>query len=243
VEGVQVKPPSLDGSVIRPHLKLTRPRALRLARKDLPWLTTVRLPWGLEVCLLNISRSGMLVETSSKFTPGSIAQFELRGGDDVLVVPARFVRSEVVTVDGRGVRYHAAAAFQKELDLEDPRVSRARISSTRKELADWLRTISIELDRNADPAVVRERLERGLCALVTARDVEILTAPITPDAGCESFYFTIIERSGHRAVLQVTFEPGRTPSELDLRMLQAGAALAAVVLQLGGTASNHSVPP
>ena len=37
---------------------------------------------------------------------------------------------------------------------------------------------------------------------------------------------------GKRCVLQVTFEPGYEPSELDFKMLQAGASLGAVMLQL-----------
>jgi hypothetical protein len=38
--------------------------------------------------------------------------------------------------------------------------------------------------------------------------------------------------TGQHTVLQVTFGPDDAPSDVDLRMLQAGAALAAVVMLL-----------
>ena len=67
--------------------------------------------------LLNISSTGMLVETGSKLEPGSVTKLHLCGPDTHLVVPARFVRSEVAAVNREGVKYHAAAMFQKPLDL------------------------------------------------------------------------------------------------------------------------------
>jgi hypothetical protein len=243
--------PSGDVSVIRPRMKVAQHRAARKSRADLPWLSTVRLPWGLEVRLLNISTTGMLVETSSKFTPGSVAEFELRSADDSVVVPARFVRSEVVSVDGLGVRYRAAAVFERELDLDGPQPSdRGRQSSTPGGLADWLAELSTLLNRpdvsgSGDASKLRERMECGLRRLVSAKDVRILDVEsqeeaelVPPPAGCKSIYFSMGgpapgESSTRRqAVLQVTFEPDSAPSDVDLRLLQAGAALAAVVMLL-----------
>jgi hypothetical protein len=86
-------------------------------RGDVPWLSTVKLPWGLEVRVLNISSTGMLIETGSKFTPGTVTELQLYGPETDLVVSACFVRSEVALVDGRGVKYRAAATFKKQLDL------------------------------------------------------------------------------------------------------------------------------
>jgi hypothetical protein len=86
---------------------------------DVPWLSTIKLPWGLEVRLLNISSTGMLIETGSKFTPGSVTHLQLCGPETDLVISACFVRTEIAAVDGRGVTYHAAVSFQKELDLNE----------------------------------------------------------------------------------------------------------------------------
>ena len=219
-------------SIVKPRLKLTQNRAQRKTRADLPWLSTIKLPWGLEVRLLNMSTSGMLVETTSKFMPGSVADFEITGADDSIVVPARFVRSEIVGVDARGVRYRAAAVFEREVDLDGPR-AKARVASTANGLATWLHELSNDIEQKAGPDALRARFENGLCRLVSAREVRILDEPSAPAAGCESIFFNMTS-GGTRRVLQVTFEPGYEPSEVDFKMLQAGASLAAVALQLAG---------
>jgi hypothetical protein len=220
-------------SIVKPRLKLTQNRAQRKTRADLPWLSTIKLPWGLEVRLLNMSTSGMLVETTSKFMPGSVADFEITGSDDSIVVPARFVRSEIVGVDARGVRYRAAAVFEREVDLDGPRAKTARVASTANGLATWLHQLSADIEQKAAPDALRARFENGLCRLVSARDVRILDEPSAPAEGCESIFFNMTS-GGTRRVLQVTFEPGYEPSEVDFKMLQAGASLAAVALQLAG---------
>ena len=77
MDRIVIDPPpatSNDMSIVKPRLKLTQNRAQRKTQADLPWLSTIKLPWGLEVRLLNMSTSGMLVETTSKFTPGSVAE-------------------------------------------------------------------------------------------------------------------------------------------------------------------------
>jgi hypothetical protein len=109
---------SREGRAIDQRLACRPRRADRRLRAEVPWLSTIKLPWGLEVQLLNISSSGMLVETGSKFTPGSVTHLHLYGPETDLVIPACFVRSEVAAVDGRGVKYHAAATFTKQLDLD-----------------------------------------------------------------------------------------------------------------------------
>jgi hypothetical protein len=224
-----------NDSIVRPRLKLARDRAHRLSRADLPWLSAVRLPWGLEVRLLNISTSGILVESSSKFTPGSPAEFELRGPGNTVIVAARFVRSEITGVNGLGVKYRAAAVFEQEVDLDGPPATLPDTSSSiRQGLADWLLQMSTGLSRGVGPEALRNRVEQGLCTLVSAQSVQILPEPIAPPDGCEAIYFSTAGADGQRAVLQVTFEPGASPCALDLRVLQAGAAISAVILSQAG---------
>lgn len=220
-----------DRSIIKPRLKLTQNRAERKTLADLPWLSTIKLPWGLEVRLLNMSTSGVLVETSSKFIPGSVAEFEITGADDSIVVPARFVRSEIVGVDARGVHYRAAAVFEREVDLDGPRAKTARVVSTADRLAAWLRQLAGDIEQKAGVETLRARFENGLCRLVSAREVRILDEPAPPAEGCESIFFNMTS-GGTRRVLQVTFEPGYEPSEVDFKILQAGASIAAVAMQL-----------
>jgi hypothetical protein len=47
-----------------------RRTAERKRLDDVPWLSAIKLSWDIEVSLVNISSSGVLVETGSKFVPG-----------------------------------------------------------------------------------------------------------------------------------------------------------------------------
>src|SRR5262245_1746248 len=113
-----------------------RDRDRRRTRQEVPWLSAVKLSWGLEVNLLNISASGMLVETNAKLTPGTDTEFELSAPNNTLVIPARFVRTEVATVDRLGVKYHTAAVFMKELAF--PEIQDAPAPSVTGALTDLL---------------------------------------------------------------------------------------------------------
>jgi CheY-like chemotaxis protein len=88
-------------------------RAQRWSLTDLPWLSSVKLPWGQHLRLLNISSSGMLVESSVRLFPGSATSFKIGGPELALMVPARVVRCRVSTVDSLGVVYETAAAFEQ----------------------------------------------------------------------------------------------------------------------------------
>ena len=80
-------------------------RAQRWALSDLPWLSSVKLPWGQHLRLVNISSSGLLVESGVRLAPGSDTTFRIGGPDLSLVVPARVIRCRVATVDSLGVKY------------------------------------------------------------------------------------------------------------------------------------------
>jgi hypothetical protein len=205
------------------------PRDPRLKREDIPWLSAVKLSWGPEVCLLNISNTGMLVETTLKFTPGSVTEFQLCGPDSDLVVPARFVRSEVATVDACSVRYHAAVAFAREVQL--PRIVEPGSRSTPRALADLLNHVLSDLGQAGNPGYLRSKFEQELRKLVSARDIQLHEAVAMPRNGSESVYFTVPSAFGSRAILQATFEAGREPLETEFRLLKSAATLAAVVLE------------
>jgi CheY-like chemotaxis protein len=90
----------------------TRKRAQRWSLSDLPWLSSVKLPWGQHLRLLNISSSGMLVESGIRLSLGSATSFKISGPELAFVVPARVVRCRP-TVDSLGVTYETAAAFDQ----------------------------------------------------------------------------------------------------------------------------------
>ena len=128
--------------------------ALRKGRGEVPWLSGIKLSWGPELQLVNISSSGVLVESGSKFAPGSTTELHLSGPETNLVVPVRFTRSAVARIDGLGVRYHAAAAFAKELDLAGPRRADAPVTPP-QELASLLGSVFATANERSEPAHAR----------------------------------------------------------------------------------------
>ncbi len=102
---------------LTPH----KERATRWERFELPWLESIRLTWGVELNLLNISSSGLLVESGIRMTLGNRTDFQLEDCDRRdFVVPGRVVRSDVASVNHLGVKYVTAAAFEKPFELIGP---------------------------------------------------------------------------------------------------------------------------
>src|SRR5262249_3767908 len=91
-------------------------RAHRWRPAELPWVCSVATPIGLDARVINVSRSGILIESGSKLAHGTIASIHLSGMGMALVVPAHVVRSEVASVEAAGVKYWIAAAFNGQLD-------------------------------------------------------------------------------------------------------------------------------
>ncbi len=96
-------------------------RAPRWERSDLPWLESIRLTWGAELRLLNISCSGLLVESGLRMTLGNRTDFQLEDCDSRdFVIPGRVVRSDVSSVNSLGVKYVTAAVFEKPFESLGP---------------------------------------------------------------------------------------------------------------------------
>ena len=220
-------------------LGVKRLRAHRWSRAELPWLSGIKLPWG-DARLLNVSTSGLLIESGSKLMPGSSAVFHLWGLNKNLMVPARIVRSEVGAVDPSGVKYRAAAAFEREVDLLVPRRAQHVSAGSAKGLAELLVQVMDERERGADPVVVRASFEQGLRRFVAACQIEIRDVPDLANEGGASVWFTVPSGLGCRTILQATFDPNYTPHEEELRILKAAATMAAVILQFEGSSERCS---
>lgn len=93
-------------------------RALpRRTSDEIPWLFEAKLRPGLDVAVIDLSRSGALVETHRRLMPGARVVLQLLGPQVGLVVPATVLRCYVSAVfRDRGVRYRGALAFDKTLD-------------------------------------------------------------------------------------------------------------------------------
>jgi len=219
-------------TITNPNL---RDRAERTPQRD-PWLWAVRLPWGTDVQLVNISRTGVLLESTSKVTPGVTLELHLNGMGQSRVVLAHFVRSEVARVDRLGVRYHAAAQFEQPLDIL-PSDSQPPGTATPRSLAELFTTVVSESHQPEDASI---RFARGLRGLVGARDIVIRSTPMVPSHDCESIYFRVSgdDRSG--VILQIIFDRHRALTAAEFRLMKAATSLASALLEFGRTSSDDA---
>jgi CheY-like chemotaxis protein len=234
-----VEPPlaTLLDSVFVSNGSQKRPRRWALA--ELPWLSSIRLAWGQHLRLLNISSSGVLVESGVRLSPGSATTFQIEGSDGALVVPARIVRCRVSDVDSLGVKYETAAVFDRSIDKLDAAEGESRDLDAR--LDDLVASIQTRARRGAVPAELRLAFENGIIELLTAGDVRLRDVPVVENDGRDSVYFTVPTLDGAPAVLQVTFNANDAPGAEDFGVLSAAVAAAAIVLPLTGTARQTSV--
>ena len=210
-----------------------RRRASRRPLLDIPWLRSVRLPWGLEVGVVNVSTTGILLESSSKITPGNSVDLQLIGrGITGVQMPARLIRSEVSDVNSLGVKYRIAAAFERELDLGIEVAQQfSATSATPKALADLLSHVLSDVTIDSRSAAPRAKFEQGLRQLMPLREVQLRQAPVSPEQRDDSVYFNVPHESGVSAIMQVVFERHHQPSSNEFKLLKAAAGVAGVVLE------------
>jgi CheY-like chemotaxis protein len=213
-------------------------RSRRWARAELPWLSSIRLSWGQHLRLLNISSSGVLVESGMRLSPGSTTTFQIEGTDGPLVVPARVVRCRVSDVDSLGVKYETAAVFDRTVDKLAADEPEPRDLDSR--LDDLIASIQLRAKRGALRAELRSAFENGIMSLLTAGEVRLRDVPVVENDGRDSVYFTVPALDASPAILQVTFNPNDAPGAEDFGVLSAATAAAAIVLPLTGTARQTS---
>jgi CheY-like chemotaxis protein len=96
-------------------------RAPRWERSDLLWLESIRLTWGADLQLVNMSSSGLLVESGIRMTVGNLADFQFADREERdYVMSGRVVRSDVASVTQLGVKYVTAATFDKPFESIGP---------------------------------------------------------------------------------------------------------------------------
>jgi hypothetical protein len=98
-----------------------RSRARRWNRDELPWLSGIQLAWGASTFptlrLLNISSTGLLLESNVLLTMGNKAGFQLAGSnDEQLIVRACVVRADPAGKGESDQKYVVAATFDWPLD-------------------------------------------------------------------------------------------------------------------------------
>jgi CheY-like chemotaxis protein len=234
-----VEAPSAETLAMCQEVFSIRKRSMRWASWQLPWFSSINLPWAVDLRLINISRSGVLVESGARIAPGAIMSFRIIGPGRDLTMPARIVRSEVAKVDRLGVKYHAAAVFDYAFDTMMPEESEP---FDREALLDSLvSSVLAHADAGSRPADLRIEFEAGIMKLVTARDVRLRDVPMVENNGCDSVYISIAGANGP-AVLQATFEPGYQPTAEEFAALKAAAVAAKEVVAVTKTARQLAVP-
>ncbi len=227
-------PPALTSPIPVPAFSTIMPgdrrRARRRACGDVPWLWTVKLAGGSQVSVVDISSTGVLLETASRLPDGSTVDLHLLGEDTNVTVPARMLRTQVASVNGLSVKYRVAAAFAHHLALPGLQQASAAPPAP-KVLADLLSRVLGSLDRCSGEAALRTSFENELRRVLPVRDIQLRETPLIAERGTESVYFTVPHGSGARPILQAIFEPDYAPTAMDFRLLKAAASLAAVVLE------------
>jgi uncharacterized protein DUF6982/PilZ domain-containing protein len=89
---------------------------LRLSAEDVLWLQGVRIKYGDDVRVVDISGGGILVETSTEVSPNTTVVFEVSAAEATQLIPARVVRSSRVDYNGL-TRYQTACAFKRPLSI------------------------------------------------------------------------------------------------------------------------------
>jgi len=232
-------------------LKSLRPsdrrRALRRRAADLAGQWGLKLGSDGEASILDISCSGVRLETSTRLHPGNLIDLEVIGMDGSLAVGARLIRTETVDADGPDVKYRAAAMFLREIDLFEPHTNPALVAAAAAEaytpriLADLLGRVLANATWVANGAALRSSFESEVCALVKAREVHIRSVPVRAAGGCQSLYFNIPNAGGPEQGLHVVFERGHRPTAAEFRLLKAAASLASVVIDLAPAAETPSI--
>ncbi|HEX7942207.1 MAG TPA: PilZ domain-containing protein [Gemmatimonadaceae bacterium] len=105
---------------------IERRSAPRVNAHALPWITSVRSLDGDSARLLNISRTGALLETTAPLEPGHRSTIVIvNDAEQRELVDSQVMRSELVAVGRRGeLVYRVAVAFGRDLVLPLPGVAR-----------------------------------------------------------------------------------------------------------------------
>jgi hypothetical protein len=209
------------------------PRAQRRDPADVPSVTMVRFPWGLEARLLNISRTGLLFESGTRIPPDSCEQLTLVGPGTEIQVPSCFVRSEVAVVSGLGVKYHIAVMFAVPLELEENCRPLSLVPAPTTGLSHLLSSV----ERSSNPSRGRPIAKPSNAPFVRwtgAVEVQIHDGVIAPVACGDTLDFAVPTSTDAPVIMRVTFASGSKPTPSDVRLSRAAARLAAIVLEFEG---------
>jgi hypothetical protein len=171
--------------------------APRLRAEDVPWIVTVRLRYGDAARLVDISRTGLLLETTERLRPGQKGVMTLGlAGNRSTHVDSHIVRSRLVALSSGAVPlYQAAVLFVNELES--------------KLLAPTGAPVEDEGAAEGGSTLWSRRLDGPLDALwATERGSELARVTNLSETGCITHGPTTIG-AGELAAVTIFFTPVR----------------------------------
>jgi hypothetical protein len=92
-----------------------RREAARLTAQDNHGIVSIRIRPGHAASVVDVSASGVLIETAHRLLPGTAVDLHIEAGGDRASFRARVVRCAVVSVRAAGIAYRGAVAFDRQL--------------------------------------------------------------------------------------------------------------------------------
>lgn len=119
------------------------PRADRRTGERYPvtacdWLAAVRLRFGDDMTVINVSRGGLLVETGARLLPNARIDLQATVLGDMRLMPGRVLRSQVCAILESGIRYRAALAFGPQLDASWDAAIEGALGARRADDPRWV---------------------------------------------------------------------------------------------------------
>ncbi|MGE3956050.1 MAG: PilZ domain-containing protein [Vicinamibacterales bacterium] len=114
----------------RPPVTEERRLAPRIVPADVPWLTAIKPNITGTATLVNISKTGVLIDTRDRLSPGRRTTLVAAMDDQKTEkLPAVVVRTYVVSITSSGLLYRTALEFDQELpwELASPETSEAAL--------------------------------------------------------------------------------------------------------------------
>jgi len=108
----------LADSIIERYDDSERRGHMRLSADDVRWLRSARLKYGPDVHVLDISASGILVETEGQLRPDANIVFELSGPMNSILVPSKVLRCRLAS-SREVMRYRGACSFKRPLEIPE----------------------------------------------------------------------------------------------------------------------------
>jgi len=118
LQSPDLKVACLADSIVERYDDSERRGHLRLSADDLRWLRSARLKYGPDVRVLDISASGILVETDGQLRPDANIVFELSGPTNSILMPSKVLRCRVASF-ADVMRYEGACSFKRPLEIPD----------------------------------------------------------------------------------------------------------------------------